>query len=111
LPGLPTAFETRNVGVTVEVEPVVGPDFYTVDLNEVVQSTTLVGNLKVTGIATHYPAQPVFQCSKVTTSHSVPLDLPMWVSTLNPPGVDGVNDRADTGRTYLLFVRATLGEP
>ncbi|HSI10840.1 MAG TPA: type II and III secretion system protein, partial [Chthoniobacter sp.] len=32
-PTTPTAFETRNTGVTLEVEPVVGPDGYTIDLN------------------------------------------------------------------------------
>lgn len=111
IPGYTTAFETRNTGVTVEVEPVVGPDGLVVDLNHVIQSVKAIGNLKATGIAAHYPPQPLFETSKVTTSQSVPVDLPVLVSTLNPPGADGVNDRTDSGRTYLLFVRATLGEP
>lgn len=111
IPGMGAAFETRNAGVTVEVEPVVGPDQITIDLNQVVQSVKLVGPLKVTGIATHYPPQPLFETAKVTTSLSVPAGLPVLVSTLNPPGADGVNDRTDSGRTYLVFVRATLDEP
>ena len=32
-PATPTAFETRNVGVTLEVDPVVGANGYTIDLN------------------------------------------------------------------------------
>jgi len=32
-PTTPTAFETRNTGVTLDVEPVVGPDGSTIDLN------------------------------------------------------------------------------
>src|SRR5438445_514524 len=36
-PTTPTAFETRNTGVTLEVEPVVGPDGVTIDLNLVPQ--------------------------------------------------------------------------
>ena len=32
-PTTPTAFETRNTGVTLEVEPVIGPDGETIDLN------------------------------------------------------------------------------
>ena len=111
IPGMAAAFETRNAGVTVEVEPVIGPDLLTIDLNHVVQSVKLVGNLKVTGIATQYPPMPLFETSKVTTSQSVQAGLPVLVSTLNPPGADGVNDRTDSGRTYLLFVRATLDEP
>jgi hypothetical protein len=111
IPGYITAFETRNTGVTVEVEPVAGPDGQTVDINHVIQSVKLLGNLKVTGVATHYPPQPLFETSKVTTSQSVPYDLPVLVSTLNPPGADGVNDRTDAGRTYLLFVRVMRDEP
>jgi hypothetical protein len=111
IPGQASAFETRNAGVTVEVEPVVGPDLLTIDLNHVVQSVKLVGPLKVTGTATQYPPSPLFETAKVTTSQSVQVGLPILVSTLNPPGADGVNDRMDSGRTYLLFVRATLDEP
>src|SRR5213075_2813654 len=36
-PTTPTKFDTRNTGVTLEVEPVVGPDGVTVDLNLVPQ--------------------------------------------------------------------------
>jgi general secretion pathway protein D len=32
-PATPTAFEVRNTGVTLEVDPVVGPDGYSIDLN------------------------------------------------------------------------------
>ena len=32
-PSTPSSFETRNTGVTLEVEPVVGPDGDTIDLN------------------------------------------------------------------------------
>ncbi|HSI12605.1 MAG TPA: hypothetical protein VK961_11205 [Chthoniobacter sp.] len=111
IPGQASAFENRNAGVTAEVEPVVGPDQLTIDLNHVIQSVKLVGQLKVTGTAAQYPPMPLFETAKVTTSQSVQVGLPILVSTLNPPGADGVNDRTDSGRTYLLFVRATLDEP
>jgi len=32
-PSFPTSFTTRNLGVTLEVEPQIGPDGYTIDLN------------------------------------------------------------------------------
>ncbi len=35
----------------------------------------------------------------------------MLVGTFNPPGANGVNDSADTGRAWLIFVRATPNEP
>src|SRR6202035_5304974 len=42
-PTTPTAFETRNTGVTLEVEPVVGPDGATIDLNLVPQVVEFEG--------------------------------------------------------------------
>ena len=42
-PTTPTAFETRNTGVTLEVEPVVGPDGVTIDLNLVPQVVEFEG--------------------------------------------------------------------
>src|SRR5436309_4447616 len=42
-PTTPQAFETRNTGVTLEVEPVVGPDGVTIDLNLVPQVVEFEG--------------------------------------------------------------------
>ncbi|MBA3963761.1 MAG: type II and III secretion system protein, partial [Chthoniobacterales bacterium] len=93
-PTTPTAFETRNTGVTLEVEPVVGPDGVTIDLNLVPQvvefegfinygspifapSSSLLNSLG--GLITTAPSvitpnvinQPIFNSRKVTTSVSV----------------------------------------
>jgi hypothetical protein len=105
-PGTATSFETRDAGVTVEVEPVLGPDGVTVDLNNVVNSVAYRGGLQVTGIATRYPVQPLFETRKVTTSVSAVIGRNVLIGTLNPPGNNGVNGRTDSGRTWLLFVRA-----
>jgi hypothetical protein len=109
-PGYATAFETRNIGVTVEVEPVVGPDGVTIDLNEIVQSIKDCGFTRATGVAAHYPQPPLFESAKIITSQTVPAGAHVFVSTMNPPGADGVNDRPDTGRTWVLFVRATVSD-
>lgn len=42
-PTTPTSFSTRNTGVTLEVEPVVGPDGQTIDLNLVPQVVEFEG--------------------------------------------------------------------
>src|SRR5207302_7301358 len=42
-PTTPQTFETRNTGVTLEVEPVVGPDGVTIDLNLVPQVVEFEG--------------------------------------------------------------------
>src|SRR5213596_1145032 len=89
-PTTPTAFETRNTGVTLEVEPVVGPDGVTIDLNLVPQVVEFEGFVNygspIFGINTSILTnalnsqvlltqnvinQPIFSTRKVTTSVSV----------------------------------------
>jgi len=88
-PTTPTAFETRNTGVTLEVEPVVGPDGYTIDLSLVPQVVEFEGFINygspitssatnpLTGVATQTVItpnvinQPIFSTRKITTSVSV----------------------------------------
>lgn len=95
-PTTPTAFETRDVGVTLEVEPVVGPDNYTIDLNlapEVVEFEGFInygspilsarflspaqgglpglGTIQQTIITPNVINQPIFSTRKVTTSVSI----------------------------------------
>lgn len=87
-PTTPTAFETRNTGVTLEVEPVVGPDGVTIDLNLVPQvvefegfinygspiqttSTNVLGITQTNILTPNIINQPIFSARKVTTSVSV----------------------------------------
>lgn len=88
-PTTPTAFETRNLGVTLEVEPVVGPDGYTIDLNlspEVVefdgfvnygspifgaQYNPLTFSIDTPVLTANVINQPIFSTRKVTTSVSI----------------------------------------
>lgn len=96
-PTTPTAFETRNTGVTLEVEPVVGPDGVTIDLNLVPQVVEFEGFINygspilappsaiLSALGTVVPGlsqservltpniinQPIFSSRKVTTSVSV----------------------------------------
>ena len=90
-PTTPQAFETRNTGVTLEVEPVVGPDGVTIDLNLVPQVVEFEGFINygspinaigvstIAGIQVSAPIvltnnvinQPIFSTRKVTTNVSV----------------------------------------
>jgi len=87
-PSTPTAFETRNLGVTLEVEPIIGPDGYTIDLNlspEVVEfdgfinygepilGPILTPALTITEavLTQNVINQPIFSTRKVTTSVSI----------------------------------------
>jgi general secretion pathway protein D len=96
-PSTPSNFETRNTGVTLEVEPVVGPDGVTIDLNLVPQvvefegfinygspirtvnpallgfsPTTLLGTTtQAITLTDNVINQPIFSTRKVTTNVSV----------------------------------------
>lgn len=87
-PATPTAFEKRDVGVTLEVEPVVGDNNRTVDLNLVPTSVEFegfinygspissasvdaLGNATLTQLTENRIIQPVFRTNKVTTSVTV----------------------------------------
>lgn len=89
-PTTPTGFTTRNTGVTLEVEPQVGPDGYTIDLNMVPQVVEFEGfinygspiysvnpSIFLNPLATNVLLtentinQPIFSTRKVTTSVTV----------------------------------------
>jgi general secretion pathway protein D len=88
-PTTPTAFETRNTGVTLEVEPIVGPDGVTIDLNLVpqvvefegfinygspiktVQPTLLGASAQSVVLTENVINQPIFSTRKITTNVSV----------------------------------------
>src|SRR5207249_2186731 len=90
-PTTPQDWETRNTGVTLEVEPIVGGDATTIDLNLIPQVVEFEGFINygspinaigvntVMGISVSQPVeltpnvinQPVFSTRKVTTSVSV----------------------------------------
>jgi len=87
-PTTPTAFEMRPVGVRMEVDPVIGPDGYTIDLNlapEVTEfegfinygspintsSTDALGNPTTVTLTENKIEQPIFSTRKVTTAVTV----------------------------------------
>lgn len=88
-PSTPTQFEIRNIGVTLEVEPIIGPDNYTIDLKlspEVVEFDGFINygspirsaryvavppSIVPTIVTPNEINQPVFSTRKVTTSVSI----------------------------------------
>jgi general secretion pathway protein D len=116
-PATPTAFEKRDLGVTLEVEPQVGADNYTIDLTlspEVVEfdgfvnygspiigprydpATILAGN--PSGISTfvitpNVMNQPIFSVRKVTTSVSIWDGQTVALGGLIREDVQKINDK------------------
>ena len=73
-PTTTNAFETRNTGVTLEVEPVVGPDGITIDLNLVPQVVEFEGFINY--------GSPIFAVAPPVTSLN-PLSSPNVLLTEN----------------------------
>ena len=109
-PTTPTNFEKRNTGVTLEVEPVIGPDNYTIDLNlqpQVVDfdgfinygspiqssSTNALGITTTNVITANVINQPVFDTRKVSTSVSVFDGATVVLGGLVREDVQKVNDK------------------
>jgi hypothetical protein len=107
----PQAFEVRPLGFVVEEEPTLGPDGVSMDLTVMPRLKTNAGLLDVTGVAKTYPQQPVITEQQITTQIGLLAGGgPTFLGTFNPPGANGVNNRADAGRTWLLFARASLAQ-
>lgn len=72
-PATPTSFETRNVGVQLEVEPTVGPDGYTIELSLSPQITEFQGFVNYgTPI---YQDAPFRTGAGVLTQRTIPVEL------------------------------------
>ena len=110
-PGLPvpTAFETRTVGATVEIDPVIGPDGVTVDLNAALELTWLVGETSAgqikDGESEISLAQPLFYSTSTTTAVTMTTGVCVHVSTEIPPDAEGV---ADPEKRLILLVRSDV---
>jgi general secretion pathway protein D len=113
-PTTPQTFETRNTGVTLEVEPVVGADGATIDLNLVPQVVEFEGfinygspinavgvNTTAGMLSTSVPVrltdnvinQPIFSTRKVTTSVQVADGQTVVLGGLMREDVQKVEDR------------------
>jgi general secretion pathway protein D len=112
-PTTPTKFDTRNTGVTLEVEPVVGAEGATIDLNLVPQVVEFdgfinygspinaVGVNTAAGISVSSPVrltdnvinQPIFSTRKVTTSIQVADGQTVVIGGLMREDVQKVEDK------------------
>jgi general secretion pathway protein D len=116
-PSSPSAFEKRDLGVTLEVEPQVGPDNYTIDLSlspEVVEfdgfvnygspvvgprfnpALLLAGNpsgIETFVITPNVINQPIFSVRKVTTNVSIWDGQTVALGGLIREDVQKVNDK------------------
>ncbi len=106
----PTAseLEIKNAGFFCQIEPQMGPDGSTIDMNYQFEFVRSLGALQVTGIAKTYPPQPLFETRKLNANVAATAGKQQFIGTFNLPNESGVNGRIDDGRVWLGFVRAVL---
>ncbi|MBK1829395.1 type II and III secretion system protein [Verrucomicrobiaceae bacterium R5-34] len=109
-PATPTAFETRNTGVTLEIEPTIGENNYTIDLRfapELVEfegfinygspiqspSTDALGNPISITITENRIEMPVFSTRRVTTALTIYDGYTVAVGGLMSEDVQNVQDK------------------
>lgn len=109
-PATPTAFETRNTGVTLEIEPNVGENDFVIELNfvpEIVEfegfinygspiqspSTDILGNPVTVTITENRIEMPVFSTRKVNTSLTIYDGYTVAVGGLMREDIQNVEDK------------------
>jgi len=105
-PVTPTAFETRNVGDSMEVEPTLSPDAKIVDLTVSITHTALVGRDKW-GQGISEVEQPQFETQKANTNTSLTIGSPFLIGTLSPVFGNGVTQRGEQN-VWFCFITPTL---
>ncbi len=109
-PATPTAFDTRNTGVTLEIEPTIGENDFVIDLRfvpEIVEfegfinygspiqspSTDALGNPVVSVITENRIEMPVFSARRVNTSLTIYDGYTVAVGGLMREDVQNVEDK------------------
>ena len=106
----PTAFETRNLGVTLEVDPVLGADGKTIDLNLAPELVYLVGEQSWAeyegDLGTSSTRTPSIYTAKTTTQVATTDGEYCLLSAQSPQNVE--TGMTDGSRKLMAFVRVDV---
>lgn len=104
------AFETRNVGTTLEVDPVIGADDRTIDLNLAPELVYPVGELIYgeydNGKAKVEVKMPVFYSVRITTQVTLRAGEYLMIGSATP--FETESGLPDNERKILVFVKADV---
>ena len=105
----PTAFETRNLGSTLEIEPTLSEDSKIIDLRFVPEIVCHVGNTiwaEWKGEHGNSPVQmPIIYTLRINTAVTLADGQYMLAAALSPKNKDGVPDYS---RKLMVFVKADV---
>ncbi|MFN4873601.1 MAG: hypothetical protein ACK4V4_05235 [Sphingobacteriales bacterium] len=105
-PAFPTNFETRNTGLTFEIEAYIRDDGNLIDLRLMPRHTTLAGETK-SGQGVSEVVMPVFEKQSIDTAVTLRIDSPFLIGTMNRPPVSKV-DSDSANRVWFAFVTASI---
>ena len=101
-PTTPTAFETRNIGITLECEPVYEKEFDTISIQMAPQIVELEQMLKYATETGGVIEQPIFYTEKITTNVAIKNGGTAFLGTLEPNKTLNKNE----DMTDVIFFRA-----
>ncbi len=105
VPAAPTAFETRNTGLTIEIEPTMDESRSLVELRMSADHVGLADRSKW-GQGTSEVEMPLFESQRFNTSIQTPMGVPTLVGTLNPPPVSKITP----DRIWFAFATIKLNQ-
>ncbi len=108
----PSAWETRNVGSTMEIEPTLGDDKQIINLRLIPEIVYHVGNTVWAEWKDEYGNKPIqmptFYTLRVNTSVVLGVGQTLMMAALSPKNKDGATDFS---RKLMIFVKADLLTP
>lgn len=108
-PATPTAYQTRNAGITIEMEATVEPDTGKVQLLSSFENSRHVG-VSEHGTGLSKSTMPEFEVQKLTGSATVTPGKPFLLGTMNRPPVSKV-DADSAKRIWFAFVTVDSVKP
>ncbi|MCW1925541.1 hypothetical protein OKA05_23485 [Luteolibacter arcticus] len=105
-PVLPTSFETRNVGFTLEIEPTIGENDDVIDVRIVPDRVTLAERVKW-GQGVSEAEMPVFETQRMTLATTLLSGQPQLLGTPSRPPVSKV-DADSANRVWFSFVTGDI---
>jgi hypothetical protein len=107
-PSTPSAFETRNLGFTIEFDPVLSEDNKLVDLRLLPEHTTLVGRSSW-GQEFNTVEMPTIENQRINTAVTLKVNEPFLLGTISRPPVSK-EDPDSANRVWFAFITAKLAK-
>ena len=105
-PVLPVAFETRNCGLTIEVEPTLSQDQKVVDFRVVPEHVTFVGREKW-GQGISETEMPLFDSQQISTGVSTSPGSPCLLGTITKPQIPRPEENS-ARRIWFAFMTVDI---